>query len=459
MSILDALPAVFLSWFQSIDPSTQVWLVGGAIRDHFLDRATIDLDFAVSGDALALARQAADRLEGDVFALDSDRGTARVLLDKDGPGRRVLDFAALRGETIEADLRARDFSVNSLALDLRRPDELIDPCQGLQDLRNGAIRVCSSRSIDEDAVRALRAIRLASVLGFRIEEATQERMRSAAPDLASISRERVRDELFRMLAVDEPATPYYLVRYFGFEPVVFGSEMPADKAQLMLAVWRELGGILAALAPEYDPETAANAHMGLLVWQLGRYRGNLQTYLFHEVSTFRRCRELTFLGSREWLLSESRRVMTGAADVLRLSQVEARWLSRFTGGMELSASLEAAPLEIYRFFRTASESGAACGLVHLAYVLAREEGKLQGSDWAKEVEKVRSLLEAFFERREILIDPAPILTGDDLLRELQIEAGPRIGQILERLRELQVAGAISSRAEALAAAENLIRPT
>ena len=453
--MLDTLPEVLLSWIDSIDPAIHIWLVGGAVRDHFLGRSTVDLDFAVAGDALALARQAADRLDGDVYALDKERGTARVLLDRDGPARRVLDFATLRGETIEADLSARDFSVNSLALDLRRPDELVDPCRGLQDLKSGVLRVCSSQSIEQDAIRALRAIRLASELGLRIEDKTRRLIRGAAPGLVRVSRERIRDELFRMLAVAEPATPYFMVRHFGFEPVIYGSEMPENSAQLLLSIWRELSGILSALAPDFDPEAAGNAHLGLLVWQLGRYRSNLQVYLLHEISMFRRCRELAFLSSREWLLSDGRRILSGGADILRLSQVEARWVNHFIVGMETIESLKTEPLDVYRFFRTSSSSAVACGLVHLAYLLAREGNELQGQEWAEQVEKVRSILEAFFDRRDVLLDPTPILSGDDLIRELQLVPGPRIGRILDRLLELQVEGRISNRAEAIEAARKI----
>jgi poly(A) polymerase len=449
MSIIGSLPKALISWVESIDPPVQIWLVGGAVRDFFLERTTVDLDFAVAGDGLELARRAADQLDGDVFALDQDRGTARVLLDKNGPARRVFDFATLRGGTIEADLRARDFTVNSIAVDLSTPGVLIDPCRGLQDVRAGIIRVCSPESIKDDPVRALRAVRLASELGFKIEEGTRGLLHEAAGALRSISRERVRDELFRMLAVDDPGVPLYLVRHFGFESEVFGTEISESKLEIVRSVWREFSAVLRALAAEYDPETAADASSGLLVWQLGRFRTDLQAYFRAEISPFRRCRELSFFGSFDWLRPNEESAMPGAGDSLRLSQAEASWVRNFIRGMDLLEDLKPEPLAIYHFFRSASEAGVACGLVHLAHVLAREGSGLRAEVWAEQVGTVRSLLEAYFARRETLIDPAPILSGEELMEELKLPPGPRIGRILEKMREMQVAGIVSNRAQAL----------
>jgi len=449
MSIIGSLPKAVISWVESLAPSVQVWLVGGAVRDHFLERTTVDFDFVVAGDGLELARRAADQLDGDVFVLDQDRGTARVLLDRKGPARRVFDFATLRGATIEADLRSRDFTVNSIAVDLSNPGVLVDPCRGLQDVRAGIIRVCSPQSIEDDPVRALRAVRLASELGFKIDEETRGLIREAAGALRAISRERIRDELFRMLAVDDPGVPLYLVRHFGFESAIFGTEISESRIELVRSVWREFSAALHALAAEYDPETAADASSGLLVWQLGRFRTDLQAYFRAEISPFRRCRELSFFSSFEWLRPAGASAMPGASDSLRLSQAETRWVRSFISGMELMEDLNTEPLGIYHFFRSASEAGVACALMHLSHILAREGSGLKTEVWAERVGAVRSLLEAYFARRETLIEPAPILSGEELMEELKLPPGPRIGFILEVIREKQVAGVVSNRAQAL----------
>jgi poly(A) polymerase/tRNA nucleotidyltransferase (CCA-adding enzyme) len=106
----------------------QAWLVGGYVRDLLLGRAAGDIDVAVTGDALALARAFADSQGGAYVPLDAERNTGRVVIgagqEDDGsntappPGRIYIDIAQLRAATIEQDLRARDFTINALAIPL-----------------------------------------------------------------------------------------------------------------------------------------------------------------------------------------------------------------------------------------------------------------------------------------------------------------------------------------------------
>jgi tRNA nucleotidyltransferase/poly(A) polymerase len=455
MSIIHELPSEFTAWLESVDPSIRLWLVGGAVRDSFLGRTTVDFDFVTTGDALTLARMTADELGGDVYALDRERGTARVLLEKDSPARRIFDFAAMREATIEADLEGRDFTINAIAVDLRRPDVLLDPCGGLADIRAGVVRVCARESIGHDPVRGLRALRLASEFGFQIDGRTRQLIHQNASAVKLVSHERIRDELFRMLAVDEPATPYYLIRHFGFEEAVFGAALSEGDAERVLALWRELAGILNALAPEYDPESAASASVGLLIWQLGRFRSGLWKHFQEEITLFRRRRELCFLSSLFWLMPTAGDDVARTFGDLRLSQAEIHWVSDFIDGMDSIHELKPTPVSIYRFFRMCSSAGVCCGLVHLAHILASEGSQVQASEWAEQVGNVRAVLEAYFERRRSLIDPEPLATGDDLIRELNIAPGPLIGQILEVLREMQVAGQIVNREQAIEAAQQL----
>ena len=127
--------------------NTPLYLVGGAVRDAYLRRAITDIDIAVDGDAVSLARRVADWLEGDVFIMDRERGVARVFVTR--PGERIrVDFARFRGGTLEQDLRDRDFTMNAMAVDLLGDLQvLIDPLAGITDLRQKVLRCCSSCSM------------------------------------------------------------------------------------------------------------------------------------------------------------------------------------------------------------------------------------------------------------------------------------------------------------------------
>ncbi len=111
------------------DDRSPLWIVGGALRDHLVRRTTQDFDFVTNGNAIALARRVADALEADVYILDQVRGAGRVVATT-GEGLPITyDFTRMRGNSIEADLRGRDFSINALALRITQAEKLIDPCE------------------------------------------------------------------------------------------------------------------------------------------------------------------------------------------------------------------------------------------------------------------------------------------------------------------------------------------
>ena len=189
----------------AVHRNEQVYLVGGSVRDLLLDRPHVDLDVAVEGDAIGLARELAEAREGRVVAHPAF-GTASVAL-----GSARIDLAQARAETysrpgalptvrpesIEEDLRRRDFTINAMALRLTAPaaGELLDPQDGRRDLQQRLIRVLHDASFQDDATRMLRAVRYEVRLGFRLEEKTERLLRRDLAYLDTISGARLRAEL------------------------------------------------------------------------------------------------------------------------------------------------------------------------------------------------------------------------------------------------------------------------
>ena len=132
---------------------------------------------------------------------------ARVVLE--GPPPLHLHLAEFRGPSLDADLAGRDVTVDALAVDLgallRGPAAVHDPTGGLGDLTARRLRACGASAFSDDLLRVLRLLRLAHQLGFAIETETETLARSAAPALASVSAERVRDELTNILRMPRSA--------------------------------------------------------------------------------------------------------------------------------------------------------------------------------------------------------------------------------------------------------------
>jgi tRNA nucleotidyltransferase/poly(A) polymerase len=169
----------------------EAWFVGGAVRDALLGREVVDVD-VVCGEPERVARRYARRSGGAPFPLSDRYGGWRVALD----GGRTVDFTPLQGDSIEADLGKRDFTVNAIAEAVG--GGRTDPFAGAGDVERRALRAVSPRAFDDDPLRLLRAVRLEDELGFRLEPQTEALVREKAPLVSRPAGERVLAELRRL---------------------------------------------------------------------------------------------------------------------------------------------------------------------------------------------------------------------------------------------------------------------
>jgi tRNA nucleotidyltransferase/poly(A) polymerase len=422
------------------------------VRDHFLNRRHPDLDFAVAGEARKLARTVADLLGGVYFSLDDERDAGRVILT---PGARTLDFVRLRGNSIEDDLRDRDFTINALALPVNGPEQLIDDLGGLQDLKHKRLRACGSESIARDPVRALRGVRLAAQLKLRIEPQTQTQIRRAAQMLATVSVERLRDEFSRMLEPDlAPSAVRLLYELGSLEALIPELRHAPNGSELAFATVDRLKQLLSALSAADEVQ---NLTMAELAMRLSKFREQLKLHLDRPLSGGRRVAQMLVLAGLLGRLpgEVTRRRMRS----LRYSRKEARRVRRIIRSESEFHALRGAgspsAVEAYRYFRGSGDAGVEAVLLALAIFLARHAGPPDQEAWSQRVDNALSLLETWFEDRAEILRPPVLVRGDELAVELKLEAGPVVGELLEHLKEAQVAGTVSTRDQALKLARQL----
>jgi tRNA nucleotidyltransferase (CCA-adding enzyme) len=211
LSSLTELAQVFEAVAAASEHYDGVYLVGGTVRDILLGEPNFDVDIAVEGDAIALARTVADALGGRVRA-HTKFGTAVVVY-----GDQRIDVVTARTEfydapaalpsvehaTIREDLFRRDFTINAMAVSLKGDDfgRLVDPFDGRRDLEGKTIRVLHNLSFIDDPTRIFRAIRYESRYGFRMDEHTQRLARGTIEMglVGDLSSARLRDELTALL--------------------------------------------------------------------------------------------------------------------------------------------------------------------------------------------------------------------------------------------------------------------
>src|SRR5215218_6696415 len=179
VSLVDEARALFAG--------AEAWIVGGAVRDRLLGRATTDLDLALPADPKDAARTLARATGGAAFRLSGAFGAWRVVGDG---GAWHIDLVVLRDGDIRADLAARDFTVNAMAEPLAG-GELLDPHGGRADLEARRLRMVSAAALADDPLRTLRAARLAIELELALEPHTREEARRQAPGLARVAPERI----------------------------------------------------------------------------------------------------------------------------------------------------------------------------------------------------------------------------------------------------------------------------
>jgi len=382
-----------------------VYLVGGTVRDILLGEPSFDVDIAVEGDAIGLARALAKELAGRVRAHEQF-GTAVVLYGAEGR----VDVVTARTEfydapaalptvehaTIRHDLHRRDFTINAMAASLRGDDfgRLLDPFGGRRDLVAGRIRVLHNLSFIDDPTRILRAIRYENRLGFRMDEHTARLARACIEMglVGDLSSERLRDELELLF-----------------------SEGDVEHAVLRLA---ELG-MAAAIHPHLaaDPEAVRLVRRG---------RGLVEEYGL-DVPSWRVA--LTVLARR-------------------LPPDEAyAWLDRLKlrrRDVELVAHAIALGPRLVERLR--DEELTAAEVVALA-----ERHAPDAPLFALTLAELPILRRYFSDLRAVRLE----VTGSDLA-ELGLAESPRVGEVLAELRRLKLNGELDGRESELARAKALI---
>lgn len=462
------------------------YLVGGFIRDMLLGRDTADIDIAVDGAAPQVARRAAAALGGKYVLLDELNGVARVIMPGDSPASRwQIDFSTLKGGDIAADLAQRDLTIDAMAVETGelahaleteslRPEALIDPCGGREDLQRHLVRAVSQTSFSADAIRLLRAVRLAAELGFSIEDDSQRLIRLHSHLIGGAAGERLREELLRILAVPRAGEALSRLDELGLltqiipelaaakgvtQPLIHHWEVFAHSIETVKAVafllrqsaWEYAdAGVLAAV-PWSDE---LSRHFALPVAG-GSSRQSLLKLaaLLHDIAkpgtkTLDASGRARFTGHP----AEGAEMAAGILERLRFSTREIKLVqtlvSQHMRPGQMSGGGLPTPRAIYRYFRDTGDAGTDILFFSLADHLATRGPHLDPAGWREHARLVAYVLEQRLKTGSPTRPPR-LIDGNDLIKALHLGPGPQIGRLLEAVREAQAAGEVNSREEAL----------
>jgi len=459
------------------------YVVGGFVRDLLLGRATADIDIAVAADALEIAQKAANTLGGKYVLLDKENRMGRVVLvDEKAPsgGQWELDFTTFEGN-IEQDLVRRDFTIDAMAVDLLEVERghidvrLIDPFNGQSDLQQGVVRVVTDTAFTSDAVRLLRAVRLAAELDFSISHDTEALIRRHSHLTSEVAAERVREELLRILAVprSDRLLPYLedlglltaiipeLAQTRGvtqpkehFWNVFEHSLMTVAAVDFLLrqGKWEYAGEEVLAAVP-WSSVLAQHFTSGVSRGSNRRVLLKLAA-LLHDIAKPQT--KATEANGRTHFLGHAREGATTAAAILERLRFSGKEIKMVEMMIEhhmrpTQMTQEKLPSNraIYRYFRDTGDAGIDILFLSLADHLATRGPNLILTGWQEHVDIVNYVLNQRFQEKSPVMPPR-LIDGHDLIDIFGMSPGPEVGELLEAVREAQAAGELGTREDALA---------
>lgn len=208
--------------------NVECYVIGGFVRDLFLQRKSEDIDVVVIGSGIELAEKLSKKIRGSKLSVFKNFGTAQIKwknLEVEFVGARKESYRAdsrkpiVEDGTLEDDQNRRDFTINALALCLNKErfGELIDPFNGISDIKNKIIKTPLNPDVtfNDDPLRMMRCIRFSAQLQFYIEENTFEAISRVKERISIISKERIVDELNKIMASKIPSIGFELLKRSG----------------------------------------------------------------------------------------------------------------------------------------------------------------------------------------------------------------------------------------------------
>ena len=484
---IKSLPFVKTVKTVSDEFDAEVYLVGGIVRDMIIKRTEsfeskvkgLDLDFAIDGDALQFGKRVGDAVKGSYFPLDEERSVSRVVVKK--PEARsqkpevyeeiILDFSRIRGKGIEDDLRLRDFTINSIAVNL---DDLfkdaalhyIDPTGGISDINNRIIKVYDKGVIDDDPLRMLRAIRFESQLDFLIDDKLETLIKENGHKIKKSSTERIRDELFNILSGNK--SHIYIQRLKDLSllkeiiPEIESMENMEQGRHHKYFLWehsintlKTLEVLIENLQRKFSDRYIQLYEMLSNVLEQGISAKEVLKLasLIHDIGK-PLTKELDKNGNVHFINHEkiSADIAEKLCRRLRLGNNICKTVTAMVRNhmrpILLSNEKKVTNRAIFRFFRDTKEDGVLICLLSIADINATR-GSGIFDDTAEDIEGlVKRMIDYYFKDFIRQIN-SPLISGDEIMERLNLKSGPGIGELLKGIEEMRAEGIISDKEDAL----------
>jgi tRNA nucleotidyltransferase (CCA-adding enzyme) len=400
----------------------QLFLVGGSVRDLLMSRTVHDWDFTTDAKPEEILKLYPDGFYNNKF------GTVGIKSDSLG----VIEVTTMRHEgnykdhrhpvevswtnKVEEDLARRDFTINALAMD--SSGKITDPFSGQEDLKEGIVKAVGDpdKRFKEDALRLIRAVRIANQLNFIIEENTLESITKNSQLIKEIASERVRDELFKILAGPDPYQGVITLREVGLLKIIlpeleatFGIVQEGPKHDRIYDI-----GEHSLLSLKSTPSTDPLVRLAVLLHDIGK------------VETFKTDKEGNVTFYNHDLVGG--KLVREIASRFNLSKIQSEKLYRLVRWHMFSTDEHQTDSAIRRFIKNV-------GPENIVDMFALRVGDRLGggtpnaTSWR--MEKFQQRIEEVSKKPFSITDLK--INGQDIMAELKMEPGRKVGEILKTL--------------------------
>jgi tRNA nucleotidyltransferase/poly(A) polymerase len=443
--------------------SSETFIVGGTVRDILIGKTPSDVDIATTGDPEALAGRIASICHSRVVRL----GKPGMTLFRVKISDKIYDIVPVSGGRIETDLRQRDFTVNAMAV---RADDgtLIDVCDGLRDIDQKIIRMVSRKNLTADPIRLLRAYRTGAALNFVIDPLTRETIKKESYRITSAARERIRDELIKLLSAPSSCDFVKDMSETGMLTAILPEMAPlqdclqnkhhavdAFRHSLDALSWIEyilahpfqfLPDINDAMAPMNDSQNMPLLKFTILIHDTGKpltrsfdKKGDAHFYAHEEISA-----QISGIITRRLRFSNQDRRYVHEVIAHHMKPLFL-FLAHRAGRLTTRA--------INRFFQKCHER-----LMDIfIHAMADMAAKGAHPDTDAFIEFSKKIISLYHQQFKPVLLEKPLINGDDLIREFGLAPSPLLGKILNHVEDQRLQDLIHNRQEALDWVRNFMK--
>lgn len=442
---------------QISDEFGEIYLVGGVLRDFYLDKENFDKDIIVEKNAQKFAKMLAKSLDATFIELDEENKIFRLVLkDK----INCIDVAGLMGKNIEEDLKRRDLTINSVAINLKT-HEIIDVNGGIEDLKLKKIKGICEQNFVDDPLRLFRIFRFEALLGFDVDENLTKIVKKHAQKIGEVSVERVNYELMKLFSGEYCERVLLNMDNCGLLkeilPVSEDLKTVPPNLHHHLDLFRHSVEVVKQIQEIYEKSSS----------EMKKHLEKIDFGGFSRLSHLKLAGFLHDIGKPStWTIEEETgkhrfikhddvgsKMAINVLKTLKFSKKQIDYISKMIKYHIYPSHVVCAPDindKIYmRFVRKMEDNSIDVIVLAMADRFSARGIEITEDIVQKNICNLQALLDFYLNVKENIKPLPKLLSGDEIMEMLNLKPSRELGEIIKQLKEAQLSGDIATKKQAM----------